>query len=85
MKIKLHGCRVVVCDLPNITLKQVAYFTGIVGMYRFSATIRGAGVATASRLLLFAIMLLLLYKFERMIFGCLPVCRYVQNTFCDNK
>jgi len=47
-KKKLHDCHVVICDLQNITFKQVAYFTGIAGMYRFSETVGGAGVATAT-------------------------------------
>jgi hypothetical protein len=58
----LHDCHVVICDLPNITFTQIAYFTGIVGMYRFSATVSGAGVATALQLRLFAILLILLWK-----------------------
>jgi hypothetical protein len=69
----MHDCHVFIYDLPNITLTlpnitltfqnitltQVAYFTGIVGMYRFSATVNGVGVATASQHRLFAILLLL--------------------------
>jgi len=51
-KKNVHDCHVVICDLPSITFKQVAYFTGTAGMYRFSATVRGAGVATALMLLL---------------------------------
>jgi hypothetical protein len=56
----LHRCHGIICDLPNITFTQVAYFTGIVGRHSFSATVIGVGFATASHLRLFAILLLLL-------------------------